>query len=60
MHNPFNEYLIQRTALFEPNFLSNNIRKVPFRSIGLNFIGKLGKREYKKEEESAAVNVPNE
>jgi ferric enterobactin receptor len=47
--NPFNEYLTQRVELFGTNFTSSNIRKIPFRSFGLNFTWKFGLLEFKKE-----------
>lgn len=48
--NVFNEYLNQRTVLTGPNFTTNNLRQIPFRSIGLNFTWKFGKLEFKKDE----------
>ncbi len=49
--NPFNEYVNQRIFLFGPNFTASSLRKVPFRSVGINFSWKFGKLEFKKENE---------
>ncbi len=54
--NPFNEYITQRVYLFGPNFTATSLRKVPFRSIGINFTWKFGKLEFKKEEEKQDTN----
>ena len=51
MNNVFSEYISQKTQIFGPGFVTNNVRKVPFRSIGLNFTWKFGKLEFKKEKE---------
>lgn len=58
--NPFNEYTTQRTVLFGPNFTVNGERKIPFRSIGLNFTWKFGKLEFKKSNEvnDSNLNAP--
>ena len=55
--NPFNEYVNQRTMLYGPNFTVNSLRKIPFRSIGLNFTWKFGKLKFKKEKEDNGVNL---
>ncbi len=49
--NPFNEYITQRQELYGPGFIATNIRKVPFRSVGLNFTWKFGLLEFKKEKQ---------
>ncbi len=49
--NPFNEYVNQRLELFGTNFTQNSLRKIPFRSFGINFTWKFGKLEFKKENE---------
>ncbi len=49
--NPFALYVDQRTELTGANFTVNALRRVPFRSIGLNFTWKFGKLEFKKEKE---------
>ena len=46
----FSQYLDQRTILTGPNFTTNNLRQIPFRSIGLNFTWKFGKLEFKKDD----------
>ncbi|MEP6711577.1 MAG: TonB-dependent receptor [Ferruginibacter sp.] len=60
--NPFSEYLKQKTVLFGPNFTINGERKIPFRSIGINFTWKFGKLEFKKknEERDSNLNTPAE
>ncbi len=49
--NPFNQYVDQKTELFGPNFKVNSTRRVPFRSISINFTWKFGKLEFKKEKD---------
>jgi hypothetical protein len=51
--NPFNEYVQQKLEIYGPSFTTTTIRKIPFRSIGLNFTWKFGKLEFKKEREEA-------
>ena len=46
--NFFNETLTHKTILLGPNFTSTAKRTFPFRSICINFIGKFGKLEFKK------------
>jgi hypothetical protein len=46
--NIFSEYLEQATILYGPDFKINSTRKIPFRSIGINFTWKFGKLEFKK------------
>ncbi|HET7000775.1 MAG TPA: TonB-dependent receptor [Puia sp.] len=46
--NIFSEYLVQPTILYGPDFTVNSTRKIPFRSIGLNFTWKFGKLDFKK------------
>jgi outer membrane receptor protein involved in Fe transport len=48
-NNIFNEYVRQLTNVYGPGFTTVALRKVPFRSIGLNFTWKFGKLEFKKE-----------
>jgi ferric enterobactin receptor len=55
--NPFNEYVNQRTMLFGPNFTVNSLRKIPFRSIGLNFTWKFGKLKFKEEKKDNPVDT---
>jgi ferric enterobactin receptor len=54
--NPFNEYVNMRTILSGPNFTTNNLRQVPFRSFGLNFTWKFGKLEFKKDDKDKPDN----
>jgi outer membrane receptor protein involved in Fe transport len=60
--NPFNEYVKQTTVLHGPDFVQTSFRKIPFRSIGLNFTWKFGKLEFKKdkEENNSNLNSPSE
>ena len=46
--NIFSEYLNQATTLYGQGFTINSTRKIPFRSIGINFTWKFGKLEFKK------------
>jgi outer membrane receptor protein involved in Fe transport len=46
--NIFSEYLNQTTTLNGQDFTVNSTRKIPYRSIGLNFTWKFGKLEFKK------------
>jgi ferric enterobactin receptor len=46
--NIFSEYLNQTTVLNGPGFTINSTRKIPFRSIGVNFTWKFGKLDFKK------------
>ena len=47
--NIFAKYVNQATILYGTNFTTNSLRKIPFRSVGLNFTWKFGKLEFKKE-----------
>lgn len=51
LNNPFNKYLKQETVLTGTDFTVNGKRKIPFRSIGINFTWKFGRLEFKKNEE---------
>ncbi|MEP7236429.1 MAG: TonB-dependent receptor [Ferruginibacter sp.] len=48
-NNFFNAYINQTVTLYGPGLSVNYNRKVPFRSIGLNFTWKFGKLEFKKD-----------
>ena len=54
--NPFNKYVTQKTNLFGPNFNLVSVRRIPFRSIGINFTWKFGRLTFKKEEEDSKDN----
>lgn len=54
--NPFKERVDQEVVLHGPNFSVKSIRKVPFRSVGLNFTWKFGKLKFKKEREENSDN----
>jgi outer membrane receptor protein involved in Fe transport len=55
--NPFNKYLKLKTVLQGSNFTVNSERKIPFRSIGLNFTWKFGKLEFKKKNDEQDNNL---
>ncbi len=55
--NPFNAYVKQQLELFGSNFTQTSVRKIPFRSVGINFTWKFGKLEFKKNKEEN-VNDP--
>jgi outer membrane receptor protein involved in Fe transport len=50
--NPFNEYVKQRLELYGTDFKTTSVRKIPFRSVGINFTWKFGLLEFKKEEDN--------
>ena len=54
--NPFKEYVNQTTYLFGPGFTATTMRKVPYRSIGINFTWKFGKLEFKKDKDEQENN----
>jgi ferric enterobactin receptor len=59
--NIFSEYLNQPTVLYGSNFTVNSNRKIPFRSVGINFTWKFGKLEFKKPRpENPDVSMPVE
>ena len=60
-NNIFSNYVKQKTILYGTNFTTNAYRKIPFRSIGLNFTYKFGKLEFKKDKnESNDDETPKE
>jgi outer membrane receptor protein involved in Fe transport len=56
-NNFFSKYIDQQTYVFGPGFVTSSLRKVPFRSIGINFTWKFGKLEFKKEKEIINENL---
>ena len=52
--NPFNAYVRQQLELFGSNFNQTSLRKIPFRSVGINFTWKFGRLEFKKDKEENA------
>jgi ferric enterobactin receptor len=55
--NPFNEYVNRKTSLFGTGFTINDVQKIPYRSIGINFTWKFGSLEFKKSKEDEPVNL---
>jgi ferric enterobactin receptor len=50
-NNPFARYVNQTREVFGPNFTDKSTRRVPYRSIALNFTWKFGRLEFKKDKE---------
>ena len=50
-NNPFSEYVTQKTELYGSNFTTTSVRKIPYRSVSLNFTWKFGALVFKKEKE---------
>jgi ferric enterobactin receptor len=62
-NNIFSKYVNQETDLFGPGFVTTSVRKIPFRSVALNFTWKFGKLEFKKEkkdENSINLSTPEQ
>jgi ferric enterobactin receptor len=57
--NPFNLYVNQATQLSGTNFTLDALRRLPYRSFGLNFTYKFGKLEFKKDKEEQKDNTPD-
>ncbi|MDP4130144.1 MAG: TonB-dependent receptor [Bacteroidota bacterium] len=49
--NPFANYVNQATSVSGQDFTLNSLRRIPYRSFGINFTYKFGKLEFKKEKE---------
>ncbi|MHA4809154.1 TonB-dependent receptor domain-containing protein [Flavitalea flava] len=49
--NPFAQYVNQETSITGSNFSLNSLRRIPYRSFGINFTYKFGKLEFKKDKE---------
>jgi hypothetical protein len=49
--NPFNNYVNQKTELYGTDFTMSSIRKIPYRSFGINFTWKFGKLDFKNSKE---------
>ncbi len=59
--NIFNKYVNQPTVLYGTNFTTNSLRKIPFRSVGINLTWKFGKLDFKKDkEENKDAGTPEE
>jgi outer membrane receptor protein involved in Fe transport len=49
--NPFGNYVNQATEVTGAGFTLNGLRRIPFRSFGINFTWKFGKLEFKKDKD---------
>ncbi|MFI5196869.1 MAG: TonB-dependent receptor domain-containing protein [Chitinophagales bacterium] len=57
--NIFNEYTRQLTTIQTGNYSSYNVRMLPYRSVGISFMYKFGKLEFKKpKEDDSYLNNP--
>ena len=57
--NIFNEYTRQLTTVQTGNYTSYNVRMLPYRSVGISFMYKFGKLEFKKpKEDDSYLNNP--
>ena len=60
--NAFNKYVKQETTTITTSYVSDAIRQLPYRSLGINFTYKFGKLEFKKTKEEPndyLNNLPN-
>lgn len=58
--NIFNAYVRQATILYGTNFVTNSLRKIPFRSVGVNFTWKFGRLDFKKDQDEDKQSNPAE
>jgi ferric enterobactin receptor len=49
--NPFGNYVDQATEVTGAGFTLNSLRRIPYRSFGINFTWKFGKLEFKKDKD---------
>lgn len=54
--NPFSNYVNEKTELYGPDFTISSLRKIPYRSFGINFTWKFGKLDFKNSKEDAPEN----
>ncbi len=57
-NNIFKNYLDQKTDLYGPGFESNELRSIPFRSVGINFSWKFGDLQPKEEPKQGVIDLP--
>ncbi len=50
-NNLFSKYVDQQTDLYGPGFVSSSLRRIPYRSVGLNFTWKFGSLKTRKEKD---------
>ena len=55
--NPFNKYINRSTSIFGPGFSVNELQRIPYRSIGINFTWKFGNLEFKKSNNEGGINL---
>lgn len=62
-NNFLTKYVDQQTNLYGPGFITNSIRSVPYRSVGINFTWKFGRlvmKKEKSEENNIDLGVPQQ
>lgn len=57
--NAFNKYIVQKTELQGADFTLDNVRKLPYRSFGINLTYKFGKLQFKDDKEPEDMNLSN-
>ena len=57
--NPFGNYVNQATEVTGAGFTLNGMRRIPYRSFGINFTWKFGKLEFKKDKDKDENKDPN-